>query len=94
MASAGPDGVAFRFYLPRQRDVREFKLTSESSWFRFADNHHVWAADYGKFTTHQEAEFTEWMTFEFADLSTERGHLVLRWENLALPIRLETNAWR
>lgn len=40
----------------------------------------------------QEAEFTEWMTFEFADLSTESGHLVLRWEKLALPIRLETNA--
>jgi tetratricopeptide (TPR) repeat protein len=40
----------------------------------------------------QEAEFTEWMTFQFADLSTERGHLVLRWEKLALPIRLETNA--
>ena len=53
------DGVAFRFYLPRQRGIKQFKLTSESSWFRFADNHHVWAADYGKFTTHQEAEFTE-----------------------------------
>jgi hypothetical protein len=40
----------------------------------------------------QEAEFTEWMRFEFTDLSTGSGHLVLRWEKLALPIRLETDA--
>jgi hypothetical protein len=40
----------------------------------------------------QEAGFTEWMTFEFSDLSTGSGHLVLRWEKLALPIRLETDA--
>lgn len=53
------DGVAFRFHLPRQRDVKQFKLTSESSWFRFAGNHRIWAADYGGFTTHQEAEFAE-----------------------------------
>ena len=53
------DGVAFRFHLPRQHDVKKFKLTSESSWFRFADNHRIWAADYEQFTTHQEAEFAE-----------------------------------
>jgi hypothetical protein len=40
----------------------------------------------------QAAEHKEWMSFEFSDLSTERGHLVLRWEKLMLPIRLETSA--
>jgi len=53
------DGVAFRFFLPRQRDVRKFNLTGESSWFRFAGDHQVWAADYGQFASHQEAEFPE-----------------------------------
>jgi hypothetical protein len=40
----------------------------------------------------QEAEFEERMTFQFTDLTTGGGKLVLRWEKLALPIRLETNA--
>ncbi len=51
------DGIAFRVFLPNQRDIRRFTLTGEDSWFRFADDHSVWAADYGQFTTHQEAEF-------------------------------------
>ncbi len=53
------DGVAFRLFLPRQRDVRRFRLTGEDSWFRFVDNHAIWVADYGQFTTHQETEFAE-----------------------------------
>jgi len=53
------DGVAFRFFLPRQRDVKKFTLTSEHSWFRFRDDNAVWVADYGQFTTHQEMEFVE-----------------------------------
>ncbi|UCD48841.1 MAG: glycoside hydrolase family 97 protein [Phycisphaerales bacterium] len=53
------DGLAFRLFLPRQHDVKKFKLTGESSWFRFTDNHAVWVADYGQFTTHQESEFAE-----------------------------------
>lgn len=53
------DGVAFRFFLPRQRDIKKFTLTSEHSWFRFTDDCPVWVADYGQFTTHQETEFVQ-----------------------------------
>jgi alpha-glucosidase len=53
------DGVAFRYFLPVQSQIKKFKLTDERSQFRFADDHTVWAADYGQFTTHQESEFAE-----------------------------------
>jgi tetratricopeptide (TPR) repeat protein len=37
------------------------------------------------------AEHTEWMAFEFENLKSASGELVLRWEKLALPIRIETD---
>ncbi|MHC4159352.1 MAG: glycoside hydrolase family 97 protein [Planctomycetota bacterium] len=51
------DGVAFRYYLPKQAGIKEFVLTKENSQFRFAKDHTVWAADYKKFVGHQEEEF-------------------------------------
>jgi len=51
------DGVAFRYFLPQQPTVGEFRLMSERSEFHFAANHTVWAAEYGTYVSHQEAEF-------------------------------------
>jgi alpha-glucosidase len=51
------DGAAFRYFLPEQEPLRAFKLSSERSEFQFADNHTCWAANFGGFLTHQEAEF-------------------------------------
>jgi len=51
------DGIAFRYYLPEQPKVKEFRLTSERSEFHFAADHAVWAADYGTYVSHQEAQF-------------------------------------
>jgi len=51
------DGVAFRYFLPNQPKVKEFRLTSERSQFHFAADHTVWAADYGTYVSHQEAHF-------------------------------------
>ncbi|UCF44464.1 MAG: glycoside hydrolase family 97 catalytic domain-containing protein, partial [Planctomycetota bacterium] len=51
------DGVAFRYYLPKQPEQEKFVLTKEDSQFRFAKDHTVWAADYKKFVSHQEEEF-------------------------------------
>ncbi len=50
------DGVAFRYFLPKQ-EPDKFVLTKEDSQFRFAKDHTVWAADYKKFVSHQEEEF-------------------------------------
>jgi alpha-glucosidase len=51
------DGVAFRYELPDQPHIENFNLTSERTHFRFADNHQIWAADYGGFVSHQEMPF-------------------------------------
>jgi alpha-glucosidase len=51
------DGVAFRYYLPDQPAFKEFRLAGERSEFHFTGNHNVWAANYGSYQTHQEAEF-------------------------------------
>jgi alpha-glucosidase len=51
------DGVAFRYYLPKQPEPDKFVLTKEDSQFRFAKDHTVWAADYKKFVSHQEEEW-------------------------------------
>ena len=51
------DGVAFRWRLPAQKALGAFKLAAERTEFRFAANHTAWAAQYGSYTTSQEAEF-------------------------------------
>jgi alpha-glucosidase len=52
------DGAAFRYALPEQPGIRDFKLAAERSEFRFpAGNLPVWAANYGTFISHQETEY-------------------------------------
>ncbi len=51
------DGVAFRYFLPRQTRMESFVLMRELSQFAFAKDHTAWMADYEKFVSHQEAEF-------------------------------------
>ncbi len=51
------DGFAFRYQLPEQPGLREFKLADERSEFHFDGNKTVWAANYGGFVSHQEGEF-------------------------------------
>jgi alpha-glucosidase len=52
------DGAAFRYVIPEQPGIREFRLARERSEFRFpAGSLPVWAANYGSFITHQEAAF-------------------------------------
>ncbi len=51
------DGVAFRYFLPSQPGIESFRLTAERSWFRFADNHTIWAANCERFESPQETEF-------------------------------------
>ena len=51
------DGVAFRYFLPDQPQMKQFRLAAERSWFRFAGDHTVWAANYERFESSQETEF-------------------------------------
>ncbi len=51
------DGIAFRYFLPQQPGLAPFRLRAERSWFRFASDHTVWAADYERFESAQETEF-------------------------------------
>jgi len=51
------DGVAFRYEVPRQPTLQRFVLTNEATRFRFAEDATCWAADYGKFISHQETYF-------------------------------------
>jgi hypothetical protein len=38
-----------------------------------------------------EAPFTEWLSFEFTDLADDHATLQLRWEKLAVPVKLATD---
>ncbi|MBN2127972.1 MAG: glycoside hydrolase family 97 N-terminal domain-containing protein, partial [Sedimentisphaerales bacterium] len=51
------DGVAFRYFLLDQAQLKQFRLIAERSWFRFAGDHTVWAANYERFESPQETEF-------------------------------------
>jgi len=51
------DGVAFRYEIPEQPGIGEFRLAAERTELHFAGDHTAWAADYGSFTTSQEKEF-------------------------------------
>ncbi|MDH7599903.1 MAG: glycoside hydrolase family 97 N-terminal domain-containing protein, partial [Sedimentisphaerales bacterium] len=62
------DGVAFRYELPNQRGLGRFRLAAERTWFRFAQNHTMWIANYGGFVSPQESEF---VCRRFSDLSQD-----------------------
>ncbi len=53
------DGVAIRYHIPEQENIKDFELTADKTRFRFNGNHIVWAAQYGPFLSHQESEFME-----------------------------------
>ncbi|RPI24302.1 MAG: glycoside hydrolase family 97 protein [Acidobacteria bacterium] len=53
------DGVAFRYHLPAQPALTDFRLAEERSEFHFPGNPTVWAATYDSFQTHQETEFVK-----------------------------------
>ena len=50
------DGVAFRYVIPEQPGIKDFRLTAERTEFHFGGDQTVWAANYGSFATHQETE--------------------------------------
>jgi len=51
------DGVAFRYFLPKQPGMEVFRLANERSEFHFASNHTVWMANYGSYISSQETVF-------------------------------------
>ena len=55
------DGVAIRYHIPEQENIKGFELTADKTQFSFKGNHRVWAAQYGPFRSHQETEFREMM---------------------------------
>ena len=40
----------------------------------------------------EQAAFTEWMTFDFPQISADEAKVVLRWENVAVPFRVNTDS--
>jgi alpha-glucosidase len=51
------DGLAFRYYIPRQKGEELLQMTDEKTTFRFAKDYEAWMADYLEFNSHQESEF-------------------------------------
>ncbi|HET7711000.1 MAG TPA: DUF2911 domain-containing protein, partial [Thermoanaerobaculia bacterium] len=40
--------------------------------------------------TPQKAQFTEWLTYEFPDVQSDKATIALRWENVSVPFVVET----
>lgn len=78
------DGVAFRYVLPKQETLKDFKITSESTWFCFTDNHTLWAPNYGGFVSPQESEFQQ-----MALNQLESGEVY----GLPVLVKVEDGAW-
>jgi len=78
------DGVAFRYVLPKQKSIGQFGLIAERTWFRFARNHTVWAANYEGFVSAQESEFKQ------TRLSELNGDEVY---GLPLLVRVDNDLW-
>jgi alpha-glucosidase len=51
------EGVAFRYYLPKQEAIGSFALVAENSEFRFPKETSAFILDMGRFNTHNEGEF-------------------------------------
>ena len=51
------EGVAFRYFLPRQVAIEKFALASENTGFYFARDDSAYALNMGRFNTHNEGEY-------------------------------------
>ncbi len=51
------EGVAFRYFLPRQEGLEKFTLSSENTGFYFAGETSAFALDLGRYNTNYESEF-------------------------------------
>jgi len=78
------DGVALAYRLPKQRWSGLSSLVGERTWFRFAGNHTVWAANYGGFVSAQESEFRR---SRLSDLSGDEVY------GVPLLVQVESDLW-
>ena len=53
------DGVAFRYVVPEQAGVSDFKVMSENTQFNFPKDYDCWGANMGRFDTSFEAEYDQ-----------------------------------
>jgi alpha-glucosidase len=51
------EGVAFRYDVPKQEGIQQFKLASEDTGFCFAQDVSAFALNMGRFNTHNEGEY-------------------------------------
>ena len=51
------EGVAFRYFLPKQEALGSFTLASENTGFYFAGDASAYALNMGRFNTHNEGEY-------------------------------------
>ncbi len=84
LVRAYDDGVAMRYSLPRQKSIGQFSLVGERTWFRFAGNHTVWAANYGGTVSAQESEFRR---ARLSDLSGDEVY------GLPLLVQVDSQLW-
>ena len=53
------DGVAFRYVVPEQAGLTDFKVINESTQFNFPKDYECWGANMGRFDTSFEAEYDQ-----------------------------------
>lgn len=53
------DGIAFRYNIPEQESITDFKLIRENTLYNFTGNYKIWATHWNNFYTSQEEEFRE-----------------------------------
>ena len=76
------------FAIPTQTDWTLIFNTVSDQWGSFGYDA---AKDALKVTVKpQRALFTEWLTYEFPNVSSDSATIVLRWENLAIPFTVNT----
>jgi len=51
------EGLAFRYFLPKQRGLDKFALSAENTGFYFAHGGYAYALNMGRFNTHNEGEY-------------------------------------
>ena len=53
------EGVAFRYVMPEQAGISDFKVMSEATQFNFPKDYDCWGANMGRFDTSFEAEYDQ-----------------------------------
>lgn len=76
-ARAYNDGIAFRYVLPKQKGMQQFRLRQENTEFRLSDDAVDWALELPNYRSSYESEYVRLVTSAFSNQGGVSSHFLI-----------------